>query len=273
MTENRSHPSDNIEFYSAFARVYTAAYRDVDADEMVRQWAQLLDRLEGMKESLKKVGQGADVRVPRLLDVACGPGWHLPAWSAFGFEVWGLDANPAMLRFAADTLSQHKMASSCLVQADIREVPIAHPELHCKFDLVTAHFNFPHLFAPPEFASALAGAAVCLRAGGYFLFDCTPLPSTPPESVDEVVDAGGMQIRLAGHFNDSLCCYIQRWSGHELETVEHYWFHRANEMREAITGAGMNLECVLGWHPDNHAAPWGACSDANQRAMYICRRL
>jgi SAM-dependent methyltransferase len=165
------------------------------------------------------------------------------------------------------------MSAAHLVLADIREVPTAYLELHRRFDLATAHFNFPHLFSRQELVSALSGVAACLRPDGYFLFDFTPLPPTPPEPVDEFVDAGGQQLRLNGKFDDSLGCYVQHWSCQDLDTVEHYWFHGANEMREAIASAGMNLKCVLGWHPENHAAPWESPSGTSHRAMYVCHRL
>ncbi|MEW6267340.1 MAG: class I SAM-dependent methyltransferase [Thermodesulfobacteriota bacterium] len=42
----------------------------------------------------------------RLLDVGCGPGWHLQAFKRIGLNVAGLDPSPAMLEMARSRLGQ-----------------------------------------------------------------------------------------------------------------------------------------------------------------------
>src|SRR5689334_319051 len=78
-------------FYEWFAPTYEALYKAIDAEETVRQWNDLLCRFRS--------GRHCDP-IPRLLDVGCGPGWHLPHWHRCGFTVAGLDFSRAMLEYA-----------------------------------------------------------------------------------------------------------------------------------------------------------------------------
>jgi SAM-dependent methyltransferase len=97
----------------------------------------------------------------RLLDLACGDGRHLAAFSAFGLDVVGVDLSDALLDRAR--------ARGCrVVRADLRALPFA----SAVFDRATSFFtSFGYFESEDENLGALNEAARILRPGGRLLLD------------------------------------------------------------------------------------------------------
>lgn len=106
------------------------------------------------------------VRLPsgsRVLDLACGAGRHLDAFSARGVEGVGLD-------LSAHLLGRARQASGdrLLVRSDMRRIPFR-PET---FHVVTSFFtSFGYFTRDEDNLQVLAEVRRVLRPGGTFLLD------------------------------------------------------------------------------------------------------
>src|ERR1700678_3415047 len=89
----------NLSFYDQFAEAYQSVYAQVDEKAAVERWIDLLESLE-LVPTLATRSQSPLA----LIDVGCGPGWHLAAWSRQGFRTTGLEGSPAMLPAAQQNL-------------------------------------------------------------------------------------------------------------------------------------------------------------------------
>jgi SAM-dependent methyltransferase len=102
----------------------------------------------------------------RMLDVACGTGKSFIPFLRRGFDVVACDASPAMLAEAA-----LKAPGVELVRCDVRTLSTLG-----SFDLVTCFDDsLNYLLDEAGLASALAGIARNLRAGGLLAFDLNTL--------------------------------------------------------------------------------------------------
>lgn len=104
--------------------------------------------------------------VRRVLDAACGTGWHSIALAETGYEVTGADISAVMIeRARANALARGADAS--FVQATFSDLPtIAGPG----FDVVLCLGNsLVHVLDEGALGQSLAGMAGCLRPGGLLL--------------------------------------------------------------------------------------------------------
>ena len=213
----------NIDFYQAFAAHYARLYDAVDADEVVRQWLMLLD------EELHLVpdAEARAVTRPRLLDLGCGPGWHLVAWHRAGFEVVGVDASEAMLDLAATTLRSESVNAKATL-ADVRALPALG-----EFDLVVAHLNLIHLLPPEDLRPFFASAAAQLRASGVIVVDWKP-----QRDLAVIKEHLGEWLRTL--HEDQGLLYAEWASAHGALT-EYIWPHEPGDVERSARDAGLRL--------------------------------
>lgn len=207
--------SENSDFYEVFARRYVEYYGHVDPVAAVAQWRELLN-----KQDLEWL----PCNNPRLLDVGCGPGWHLRAWENEGFRVSGLDLSPSMLRIAAANANTGNGTDIPLYCADILDKESLGP-LRGSFDQVVCHFNFLNLFGPEELPSVLAGIRSVLTSSGRCLADVY-LPSVQAAP-------GGFVTR--------------RWELTGTEFTERYWLHEPELLKSACAVSDLNVSDILLW--------------------------
>lgn len=257
---------DNCEFYEAFARYYEEVYRDVDPKETVRQWLLLLKKCGFSQKTSLSSGK------PQLLDVGCGPGWHLVAWAAAGFQVVGLDASPSMLAAAKRNLSQAGLESYPLNLRDVRQSGQV-PHLKANFDIAVGHFNFLNLFAPSELRSVFQGVAWYVRSGGLWVTDYFA-PKSFPTDVEETDDLPNRNVRIAraGAYDPRLGCYRQRWRTEVLDKEEYFWFYTAQQFEEMAAG-DWSLLSSFEWHPFDRERPLIPVTSDSERIVAAFRRL
>lgn len=88
----------------------------------------------------------------RLLDLGCGPGWHLESLSGFGHQVCGLEGSDTLIRLGGKT-------SICL--GDMRSLPFS----DSSFAGVWANMSYLHL-ETDELAEAFLELARVVSIGG-----------------------------------------------------------------------------------------------------------
>jgi SAM-dependent methyltransferase len=237
----------NAGCYEALAPFYEGLYGEIDAAEGVRQWLLLL-------EELKLAPRAPAKRRKRLIDVGCGPGWHLAAWHAAGFGVAGLDSSPSMLRLADRTFRDAAGSDCPLLLADIRsrDLPRVKP-----FNLAVSHFNFLNLFPPEEREAVFQGVSRLVQPGGVWMTDFAEPVRTPDPVREEVsLEAGGIKLRKLGRFKQEAGCYEQRWRGPQLDARERYWFGLLEGLPPVAARTGWRLLAWRAWRPGERNAPW-----------------
>ena len=179
---------------------------DMEADENIRAFARLLDRLEGRR------GQG------HLLDVGCGMGIFLSMARARGWHVRGVEFSP----FAAE--GARRRAGLPVVTGTLREA--AFPE--ASFDVITLLDVFEHL---PDPRAELAELFRLLRPAGTLLLD------TP--------NADALLRRLADRiyrWTRGALAYPVRKLYHEF----HLFYYSEEVLRRLLGEAGFLVEAVEG---------------------------
>jgi SAM-dependent methyltransferase len=102
----------------------------------------------------------------RVLDLCCGPGRHSVALAQHGFDVTGLDLNPAYLELARQA-AEAGHVSLKTVASDMREIPFQN-----YFDAIVNMFSsFGYLESEAEDARVLESAVKALKADGRLLLD------------------------------------------------------------------------------------------------------
>jgi SAM-dependent methyltransferase len=232
--------SRNVNFYELYAAEYQSKYGEVDAVETVRQWLQLLER-EHAAPSPELPGK----HERRVLDLGCGPGWHLRAWQRERFAVSGLDSSPTMLRLAARYARAGTGTAIPLYCGDILQTEDIAP-LQRRFDVVVAHLNFLNLFAPDELPAVLANVRLMLSMDGVFVADFTV-----PEHERQHV--------LIHH------------PGFPTGIDEEYWVHTAKELVAHGVQQGFCAVRTVKWSVDNRKAPWDSSQSNTERFVAVFR--
>lgn len=144
----------------------------------------------------------------RLLDVGCGRGLRLLAFRALGFDVQGLDFQPAVVDYLQ---SRHGIPAVC---AGVDELGAAFAP--ASFDLVTAFYVLEHV---TDIARLLEDCRRVLRPGGWFVA-AVPLLDSP-------------QARWLG----------RRWS-QVTEAPRHVTLPTQRGLRQACLRAGYSDESI-----------------------------
>lgn len=100
--------------------------------------------------------------IRRLLDIACGPGRHLAAFSAAGAAGIGADLSMTLLRQA------RKVTAAPLVRTDMRALPFRDAIADLTVNLFT---SFGYFETDAEHRMALREMTRTLKPGGWFVID------------------------------------------------------------------------------------------------------
>ncbi|ALO45965.1 class I SAM-dependent DNA methyltransferase [Pseudohongiella spirulinae] len=96
------------------------------------------------------------------LDLACGTGAHLARMQAYGYELHGLDLNPAMLKQAQVKVPRARLIESDMSALDVHEV----------YDLVSCFLYSIHYSHPvSSLRQTLTRVLQALKPGGVFVFN------------------------------------------------------------------------------------------------------
>jgi len=101
-----------------------------------------------------------------LLDLCCGQGRHCVPLARRGFQVTGLDLNPAYLELARQAAKADNLGLE-VIAGDMREIPF-----RGHFDaIVNMYSSFGYLESETDDAQVLASIANALKPGGRLLLD------------------------------------------------------------------------------------------------------
>lgn len=250
----------NPDCYESLAPYYEEIYANIDADETVRQWWQLL------RES--QIVTGHPERL-RLLDIGCGPGWQLKAWRELGFAVSGVDSSPTLLALARERLGP---LADCvdLYRANILE-PASLPA-GMSYDVVVSHFNFLNLFSPEQRERLFMSVASLVQPGGVWIADFAE-PRSPLEAIEERISVSEGALVRKGEFNSRLGCFEQHWEGPAVACHERYWFGHGAQATALASRTGWQLCLRRAWHPYAPDAAWQDPKDYDEVLVDVYRRL
>ncbi len=112
-------------------------------------------------------GQALDLKAgARVLDLCCGQGRHSVLFAGRGFQVTGLDLNPAYLELAQQSARAANVTLKTIA-ADMRQIPFED-----RFDaIVNMYSSFGYLESETEDRKVLESAAKALKSGGRLMLD------------------------------------------------------------------------------------------------------
>jgi SAM-dependent methyltransferase len=243
--------NSQAEFYKWFAPAYEALYKVIDAGETVRQWHSLL-------QTVRPNGQHNSRR--RLLDVGCGPGWHLPHWHRRGLTVAGLDVSMAMLEFAkTEWLKEEGGEPPPLYCADLLRLAggilTAQP-----FDILVLHSNLLHLFSPEQLPSLFAAMALLATPGALMMADSSST-SLLRESSRDTIEIAGVPWEQVSRFDPAQGVLEQIWTSDATTMTELCWPVKTQEYDKIAAEVGWTVRSRVPWNPQDSQAPfrgeWG----------------
>ncbi len=105
-------------------------------------------------------------KISRVIDVACGPGYHARAFARRGIEAYGLDLRHEMLKFADDQARQEN-ARVHWIEADMRTFRLPSPvdAAFCMFD------GLDCLLTNENLVKHFQAVAANLTQGGIYIVD------------------------------------------------------------------------------------------------------
>ena len=144
----------------------SAWYVDFFREDYLNVYGHLFTAERAKKEAIF-VGKALELEAgARVLDLCCGPGRHSVPLAQHGFDVTGLDLNPAYLELARQA-AETAHVSLQIVTADMCEIPF-----HNYFDaIVNMYSSFGYLETETEDARVLESAAKALKPDGRLLLD------------------------------------------------------------------------------------------------------
>ncbi|SNR74329.1 class I SAM-dependent methyltransferase [Puniceibacterium sediminis] len=137
-------------------------------DDLVDRWDNLIDwnkRQDGEKTFF--IDQLTSNGARRVLDAACGTGYHAVRLTRAGFDVTALDICPNMVARTAENARAHGVRFKMMVRDWLELDSDAAP-----FDaIVCLGSSFPHLLDPADRSKALKNFYSLLRPGGQLILD------------------------------------------------------------------------------------------------------
>ena len=254
--------NSQAQFYEWFAAAYESLYKVIDAEKTVQQW-------NGLLQTVLPAGQ----RNPplRLLDVGCGPGWHLPHWHRHGFTVAGLDVSAAMLEFARTEWTKEVGGEvPPLYCADL--LKLAGPILTVPpFDVLVLHSNVLHLFSP-DTLGALFGALELLGAPGALMMADFTSTTLLMESSRDTAEIHGMPWEHTSRFDLAQRVLKQTWSKGTNSMTQLSWPIEPEGYDRLLGETGWTVRSRVGWDPQDFDTPFREESSNQTRCVTIYGR-
>jgi len=164
--------------------------------ELAFSWRKADREVDVFEESIRRFS-----RVPagRVLEVACGPAYHLPELARRGYEYVGLDLNRRMLAFAAEK-ARRLAAPAAFVESDQRDFTLAVP-----VDFAFVLLGSLYVRSTAELESHLAAVARALRPGGlYFLDWCLTFTWARRDALDDYWEVTRDGVRVEAHYRTDI---------------------------------------------------------------------
>ena len=238
--------NSQAQFYEWFATAYESLYKVIDAEKTVQQWNGLLQTVLPAEQRKTPL---------RLLDVGCGPGWHLPHWHRRGFIVAGLDFCMAMLELAkAEWSREIGEEVPPLYCADL--LNLAGPILTAPpFDILVLHSNLIHLFSPETLCS-LFGALELLGAPGALMMADFTSTTLLMESSRDTTEIHGMPWEHTSRFDLARGILKHTWSNGTNSMTQLTWPIEPEGYDRLLGETGWTVRSRVGWDPQDFDTPF-----------------
>jgi len=258
-----------------------------DYDRFVNWQGRLDYEMPFIETQLGKLGSAPPSQT-RVLDAACGTGWHTIGLAQRGYVVTGADLSLPMVERARLNAAREKVSATFL-QAGFGQLADrlreAHPDgEQPQFDALLCMGNsLPHILDPGALQASLADFAACLRPGGLLLiqnrnFDAVVQNQDRwmgPQGHDEA-DGEWLFVRFYDFRPDGLIDFniltlarpdpSSSWQQHIHST--HLYPLRRQELDTALAAAGFSDAEVYG---DMVGAPFNPDRSGNLVAV-CCKR-
>jgi len=242
--------------FEAYAAYYDLLYRDKD-------YARESAYVDGL---IRRFAPAAH----DILELGCGTGAHAMQLAQCGYALTGIDLSQAMVQRARIRNVPARGTAPEFVQGDLRSYRSEH-----SFDVVLALFHvMSYQVTNTDLAAAMQTAAVHLRPGGLFVFDCWYGPgvlTSPPET--RVRRLQGDDVRITRIAEPVHHANANRVDVHYDVLVEHangldriqevhamrYLF--APEVDSLLEAAGLRRVALETWIEGNEPTlgTWNAC--------------
>ena len=214
-------------------------------------------RFDSHRHTRREVAFLADVFEPggRILDVACGAGRHTAPLAKRGFDVFGFDLSPTLLRRAARRAGPHR-----LVQGTMAAFPFADES----FDGIISIFNSIGYFEDESDNFAVfEGMSNLLTPGGRIVIETTNrdffIRHAPPQSWYEEGGLVVLEARTLDPVTSRSEVDVIVIDGAERRAYHHsIRLYTAPELAMLLAAAGIEVLEVFGGfdgYPVSHDAP------------------
>ncbi len=127
------------------------------------------------------IARYAEIPVRRVVDIACGTGHYLRDLAGRGYDVYGMDLNPAVCRYA-EARAQEEALPMTIARQDM-----AHFTLPAPCDLGINFFDsLTYLASPDAIDAHFAAAAEALHPGGLYILEFGVIDHFENHNVEEV---------------------------------------------------------------------------------------
>jgi len=184
-----------------------------------------------------------------ILDLCCGQGRHSVLFAGHGFQVTGLDLNPAYLDVAQQSARAAKVTLKT-VAADMRQVPFRD-----QFDaVVNMYTSFGYLESEAEDLKVLESAAKALRAEGRLMLDMLNREWAVANYIQNDWHLGGdgtlyverRELALATSRMHVSFTIIEPHGGRRDSVGHHIRLYTLTETTGLLQQAGLNVTAVFG---------------------------
>jgi len=124
-----------------------------------QEWAEYILEIMNLSPLKKKT---------RLLDIACGTGTMALLMNKKGFEVYGFDRSPEMVKVAKQKVENENVTGVFLFVADFRDIPVKSKEFHGVYSIFDSLNN---ILDEGELLKIFEKVHDILIEGGAFVFD------------------------------------------------------------------------------------------------------
>ena len=196
---------------------------------------------------------------PRLLDVCCGVGRHGNALAERGYQILGIDRDPAAVE-AARSAAPAGATYQVLAMEELSELPR-------KFDGVLslwASFGFDDEETNLRNLRQMAGR---LRPDGRLLLDVYNREALPALPTRSTVERNGLEVRITRSLDGNLFRVVHEYLATGNAEVMEWWVYSPGELEALGVAAGLRVSVGCAWF-DEARSP----SSAHARMQLVLLR-
>ncbi len=230
------------------------AHLDPNTEDASRRPHHISATVEKIVEHYRNSPAAAGKRLPRLLDVACGPGLYAQQLAAHGFDVTGIDFSQASINEA------RKQAKRCRLAITYIHQDLTATDLGGPYDVIALIYGEFCTLSEDERRSFLDRARASLIPGGLLIFDVFTEPYVLRNrrcdewhvSTREGFWQAGPHLVLLQHFHyprhsASVARYVVVDQNGDYRLFHVWWRHYTpQEITAQLRNHGFDVEALYG---------------------------